>query len=98
MLLKTYLAAGALASGAMAGAIKKPQGVRCSAPEMTEEQMELNMEFANLEAEALRTGAFAARAQADIPVNVYLHTISADESTLLSVCPRSPSKAYSSKA
>lgn len=81
MLFKTYLAAGAMASGALAGTMQKP--VRCTAPKMTEERIMLNKQFALEEADARSNGAFAV--QADIPVNVYLHTVSAKQSTLLSV-------------
>jgi hypothetical protein len=83
MLFNTYLAAGFLASGVLAGVTRKP--FRCSAPEMTPERKALNKQFALQEAESLRAGQFATQLKADIPVNVYLHSVSAKTSTLLSV-------------
>jgi hypothetical protein len=50
---------------------------------MTEERAEWVKKFAAEEARAREAGEVVI--QADIPINVYLHTISSKESTLLSV-------------
>ncbi|KAG5989771.1 hypothetical protein E4U54_004254 [Claviceps lovelessii] len=81
MLFKSCLAAGMLASGAVAGAIKGRSG-RCAAEPATQQQLDEARQFGILEAELLSTGGPIHNAP--VEVNVYFHSVSATPKGLLS--------------
>lgn len=83
MLFKTYLGTGILASGVTATTLQWHDHIMaCSTPQPTEEQKAVAKEFSLQEAASRSSGLTM---QADINVEVYLHSIASTESDLLSV-------------